>query len=325
MSIFDEEEKKAISNRVSGQPNASPVVAEVAVAQAPPVLPAIVETPAVEEKTKKESSFKMPNLGGLKGLFLPFGNHQNGKDSYFFLPIVLITIAILVGSWEFLRSPILPSVGDVGKQFVNVVLTKDYFDNLMCSLLLIGKTILVSIVISLVLSYISIIPAYSGLPNFVTKLRFIGYVGIAYIFTIILKDSGKIKIGLLVFAIVPYFVTSAMSMIAQIDRQKLDLAWTLKKSRWETWWHVVIIGKMDAVFEIMRQNIAISFMMLTTVEARVYESGVGYMLERENRTANLATIIAILGTLVALGTLLDYFLRKARFSLFPYTQIELKK
>src|SRR2546423_1702414 len=76
-----------------------------------------------------------------------------------------------------------------------------------------------------------------------------------------------------------FFVTSMASVIAAIPKEDFDHARTLRMSEWRVVWEVVILGTVATAFEVMRQNAAIGWMMLTTVEGIFRgEGGVGAML-----------------------------------------------
>ena len=58
-----------------------------------------------------------------------------------------------------------------------------------------------------------------------------------------------------------------MSILDSINTQEYDLCKTLRMNNWQTMWEVVIVGRLDQAIEVMRQNFAISWMM---IDAEMY-------------------------------------------------------
>ncbi|MBC7451200.1 MAG: nitrate ABC transporter permease, partial [Cytophagales bacterium] len=89
---------------------------------------------------------------------------------------------------------------------------------------------------------------------------------------------------------------------------------------------VVIIGRLDQVFEVMRQNFAIAWMMITMVEGlSMSEGGLGTMLIKSNKYIDLGTVFSILIIIFLLGIFFDFLLGQLRYWLFPYTKLEKSK
>ncbi len=94
-------------------------------------------------------------------------------------------------------------------------------------------------------------------------------------------------------------------------------------SNWRALLEIVIIGRLDQVFEVMRQNIAIAWLMITFVEGySMSEGGLGTMLIKANKYVDLAAVFAILLVIFALGIICYYLLGLMRNWLFPYTKIQ---
>ena len=140
------------------------------------------------------------------------------------------------------------------------------------------------------------------------------------------QDCHQLKLSLLIFGIVPFFVTSLLSIIESINVQEYELCKTLRMNNWRTLYEVVIVGRLDMVFEVMRQNFAIAWMMITMVEGlSMSEGGLGTMLIKSNKYIDLSTVFAILVIIFAVGIFFDFILKKVRFWLFPYTKIQIRK
>jgi NitT/TauT family transport system permease protein len=139
------------------------------------------------------------------------------------------------------------------------------------------------------------------------------------------KDGGQLKLALLVFGIVPFFVTSFLSVIISTNKQEYDLCKTLGYNNWQTLYEVIIIGKADQVLEILRQNFAIAWLMITLVEGlSMSEGGIGTLLIKYNKYNDLANVIALQGIIFLIGIGFDYLLGRLRRWLFPFTRVGLK-
>jgi ABC-type nitrate/sulfonate/bicarbonate transport system permease component len=259
----------------------------------------------------------------LKKIFSPL-TQIKGRTS-----IILIVIEALAALlfWEFFgQNGLIPTPTKIIGAVIRVV-TSDYFvDNLFSSLTLTFTGMGISIFIALVVSYLSLIPVFSPVAKFIVKCRYLTLTGLIFLFTLLTQDGHQLKLSLLIFGIVPFFVTSLLSIIDSINVQEYELCKTLRMNNWQTLLEVVIIGRLDQVFEVMRQNFAIAWMMITMVEGlSMSEGGLGTLLIKSNKYIDLSTVFAILVIIFGLGIFFDYLLKNMRHWLFPYTKIHVRK
>jgi sulfonate transport system permease protein len=114
-----------------------------------------------------------------------------------------------------------------------------------------------------------------------------------------------------------------MSVLNSINRQEYDLCKTLGYNSWEALYEVVIIGKADQVFEILRQNFAIAWLMITLVESlSMSEGGVGTLLIKYNKYNDLTHVLALQLVIFLIGIGFDYLLGGMKKWLFPYTKLQ---
>jgi NitT/TauT family transport system permease protein len=195
-----------------------------------------------------------------------------------------------------------------------------FLDNFVATLGLIVKSMGIAIFISLVLVYLSLVPIFSGITLFVSKLRFLTYTGLIFVFTILVHDGHDIKISLLLFGIIPYFVTTLSSYISDISPKEYELCYTLKFNKWRTLYEVVIKGKLHLVLEVIRQNFAIAWMMITSVEGIcMSEGGLGTMMIKSNKYMKINDVFAVLLIILILGIIFDYLFEVIKVWIFPYT------
>jgi NitT/TauT family transport system permease protein len=83
---------------------------------------------------------------------------------------------------------------------------------------------------------------------------------------------------------------------------------------------VVIKGRMDYVLDVLRQNLAIIWMMLVTVESiLVAAGGLGVLIKNSDKFMNHGRIVALQLVILIVGLLLDTLLNGTRKSLFKYS------
>ena len=105
-----------------------------------------------------------------------------------------------------------------------------------------------------------------------------------------------------------------------------DLARTLRMGEWRVVWEVIVLGQIDKVFDVLRQNAAMGWMMLTMVEGIVRsEGGVGTVLLDQNHHFRLAAVFAIQLTILMLGLLQDYGIGLSKKLLCPYAELTLER
>lgn len=221
-------------------------------------------------------------------------------------------------------------VNEIVSSLFNFIQSKDFIQDLIASLVLTFKSMFYSIVVALLISYLYKSPYISNYfkltIEFITKCRYLTLTGLIFIFTQLSKDLSDLKIILLMFGIIPFFVTSMINNINSINPQYYDLCKTLKFNKWETLWEVVIVGKIDQAIEVIRQNFAMAWLMITMVEGLdMSAGGVGTVLIKSNRVMHLSEIFAVQFIILILGIGFDYFLSYLRTWLFPYVKLEQSK
>jgi NitT/TauT family transport system permease protein len=116
------------------------------------------------------------------------------------------------------------------------------------------------------------------------------------------------------------------AVIVTIPKGDFDHARTLRMSEWRVVWEVVILGTADKAFEVLRQNAAIGWMMLTMVEGVVRsEGGIGAALINENKYFRLEGVFAIQLVILAVGLFQDYLLGALRRLCCPYADLTLER
>ena len=258
----------------------------------------------------------------IKQIFAPFG--KTNKQIFLGLAITQAIVALIF--WHFLSNGLIPQPFKVVTAFSNLLTSKTLLDNVLISFMLTLKAMGISILITLFLTYLSVIPFFKTIALFIVKCRYLTLTGLIFIFTLLTKDGSALKLSLLIFGIVPFFVTSFLSIILTIDNQQYEICKTLGYSNWETLYEVIIVGKADQVLEIIRQNFAIAWLMITMVEGlSMSEGGVGTMLIKFNKYNDISYVLAIQLVIFMIGLLFDLILGNLKYWLFPYSKLQIQQ
>ncbi|MGC4103557.1 ABC transporter permease [Ferruginibacter sp.] len=255
----------------------------------------------------------------MKNIFKPFGIIS--RQTFLIMTVLQLAVTLLV--WHTTSSGLIPKPAAVAAAFGKLVTTKLLLNNLVVSLVLTLKAMFYSILITLFFAYASVIPFFKSIAQFIVKCRYLTLTGLIFIFTLLTTDGSQLKLSLLVFGIVPFFTTSFLSVIINIDKQEYELCKTLGYNNWQTLYEVIIVGKADQVFEILRQNFAISWLMITMVEGlSMSEGGVGSLLIKYNKYNDLTNVIALQLLIFIIGLCFDSLLGATRHWLFPHSKLK---
>lgn len=238
------------------------------------------------------------------------------------LTIIFIWIALLIGYWIFASAGskhLFPTPGQVWDGFQSLY-NEGLVVHIASSLSLCIQAAAISIVISLLLVYLSPLPALKPLAVALSKLRYLPLTGITFYLAILVSNARTMQIGVLFIFMSLYFITSLLAVLKDIPAEEIDHARSLKCSRWEVLLEVVIKGRMDYVLDVLRQNLAIVWMMLVTVESiLVAAGGLGVLIKNSDKFMNHGRIVALQLVILAVGLLLDWVLNTTRKSVFKYS------
>jgi NitT/TauT family transport system permease protein len=176
------------------------------------------------------------------------------------------------------------------------------------------------------LAYLSVVPALRPLAALLEKLRFWGFGGVAVVFTLCFREAHQLKIALLVFGMSGFFLAAMHDQVRNVPRQRFDYARTLGMSEWRCVWEVVVRGTLDKTFDVLRQNAAMGWMLLTLVETLVRsEGGIGVLLANENKHMQLAAVAAVQTVIFAVGLLQDALVVALKRLACPYAGLKLER
>lgn len=183
------------------------------------------------------------------------------------------------------------------------------------------ETIVWSTAIALTISYLSAMPFFHPVAVFIGGLRRLSLAGLIVAFIMITPNGHALKLAVLVFSMTVFFVNDMVQVVEDIPQQRFEHAMTLGMSRWQVFREVVIRGTLPQVFESLRANAAISWMMLTSVEGLSRsEGGIGVLLLNLDRTRSLAPILVIQALILVVGVFQDRLIKWVKGLACPYAK-----
>jgi len=226
--------------------------------------------------------------------------------------------------WQFWPSDILPRPLDVWAAFADMWANDGLGQQLITSYGVQLKALAIASIVSLVLAYSASIAVMRPLVVFISALRFISLGPLVIFFSLLVSsDAQVLKTSLLVFAISVFYITTMLPVVLDVPTEELDHTRTLKMNEWHAAWEVIVLGRLDVALDMLRQNAAMGWMMLTMVEGLVRsEGGIGTLLLNQLKHFKLAEVAAIIVVLFAVGFAQDLALEWLRRLLFPYSELE---
>src|SRR4030095_2189319 len=134
--------------------------------------------------------------------------------------VIIIESLFALSLWQLNGGGLIPTPTKIGAAIVQIIGSRDFWDNFFSSLALTLKGMSISIVMALLVSYLSLIPFFKPVARFIIKCRYLTLTGLIFLFTLLTKDGHDLKISLLLFGIIPFFVTSFLSIIDSINVQE---------------------------------------------------------------------------------------------------------
>jgi NitT/TauT family transport system permease protein len=239
--------------------------------------------------------------------------------------LVGLQLLTLFFIWIFSPTVFLPKPKEV-LNALSEMWSEGLGGELITSFILNLQAIALATILSLGMAYLTVIPFFRPIVTLLSKLRFLSMVGLTFFFTLMSSTGHELKLYLLVFSVSVFFLTGMAEVVASIPKERYDLARTLRMGEWRVVYEVVIIGQADKAFEVLRQNAAMGWMMLTMVEGiSRSEGGVGAMLLNQNKHFHLPAVFAIQLTILVLGLAQDYGIGLLREICCPYADLTLER
>jgi ABC-type nitrate/sulfonate/bicarbonate transport system permease component len=249
----------------------------------------------------------------------PFEEIKGTSKSMIMIGWLLLTFVIWGLCSSIGTTHMFPTISQVLTGFTDLY-NEGLVVHIVSSLGLCFNAVFLSVFISLILCYLSPIAMLKPMSVFISKLRYLPLAGISFYVGIYFNDARSIQVWVLVIFMTTYLVTSLLGMITDIPKEEFDHARTLGCSRLEILWEVVIKGRFDYVIELVRQNFAIVWMMLVSIESILMAAGgLGTLIKNGDKLGNNGRTIAVQIIIILIGVIFDTIMNKSRKLIFRYS------
>lgn len=236
--------------------------------------------------------------------------------------VAAVQAVILIGLWFTAPNSYIPSPLGIARAWDDLAANQGLLPELLNSATTVWQALFLSTIISLSLAFIGTAPVFNQLIRWATALRFLGFAGITFMFTLIFGGGATLKLWLLTFGMTVFFLTSTKASLDAIGGADVDYVRTLKLSGWGISWELGVRGRLAEILDIARQNAAIGWTLLSMVEGLVRsEGGVGAMIMNQNKHFHLEAVFAIQLTILIYGISQDWVLGWLRNMICPYTKL----
>ncbi len=182
--------------------------------------------------------------------------------------------------------------------------------------------LLYSTLLSLFIAYISVLPFFQPFNKLVQWLRYIPIIGFNLVFLTLFTIGWPMKVAMLTVGMSFFLVTSMTAVIASIPKMKFELARVLGYSDLETFYSVVVRGTGPQMIEVIAQNAAIGWVMITAIETyNRTEGGIGSQIYAYSSVNNLPAVYAYLIVIGIIAVAEDWLFALLKRLLFPYTTV----
>ncbi len=257
----------------------------------------------------------------IKKLFTPF--QQLSSDIYMML--FGMWLLLFIGAW--CMAPVLiPPPWEMLSKLKDYLIDPEFYPDVIASLMVTISGMLLSITVACVIAFLTTMPFFKPLGPITSTLRFLSLAGFIFTFTLLLHDAYKVKLGLLMLGIIPFFVLTLTTAIQEIDQQEFDFWATLGFTPFQQLWNIVIVGKSEVVVKTIKFNFAIAWIMIGTVETySMADGGIGTLMFKANGKTQIDKVFALQFVVLTIGALLDLGWRVLRLRLYPHVALAEKK
>ena len=126
------------------------------------------------------------------------------------------------------------------------------------------------------------------------------------------------KIALLFIGVIFFLISLILDNTSAVPKELVEAALTMGATRRETLTGVVVPAALPAIFDSMRNMIAVGWTYLVIAEIVGAQDGIGAVMMRAGRFLNVDTIMAAIFTIGVLGVLTDVLFRVAQHLFFPW-------
>ena len=240
--------------------------------------------------------------------------------------LAIIWLALILGIWFLNPIKALPLPHEVLAAIVKMWRTEQPGQGLAYNVYVTLKLNVVGVgyasIISIIVAYLSVIPIFQPFNKMVQWLRYIPIVGFNLVFLSLFSIGWPMKVAMLTTGMSFFLVTSMTGVVAAIPRMKYELAKVLGYNDWHVFYSVVVRPTMPQMIDMIAQNAAIGWVMITAIETyNRTEGGIGSQIYAYSSTNNLAEVYGYLLIIGVIAVLEDLFFSLIKRLFFPYSLI----
>jgi NitT/TauT family transport system permease protein len=234
-------------------------------------------------------------------------------------------LVAFVAAWSACDFSLLPTPVAVLKALPRLVQRQDLLGHLLSSWCSSLSALVWAASLSMFFAYLGVVPIVRPLTELASKLRFLGFAGVGIALTLWLHGGHSLKVALVTFGMTGFFVAGLHDEVRAIPLERFDYARGLGMSEWRVVWEVVVLGTLDRALDITRQNAAMGWMLLTSVETLVRtEGGIGVLLANQSKHLELDGVVAVQLVIFAVGALQDQALSGLKRLACPYAALKVE-
>lgn len=239
----------------------------------------------------------------------------------------LIGAAIFVGVWEaghYLTPEegrkFLPSVEEVFYALVDLFREQDFLDDVIASCIRIFVSFSAAAAVAIPLGVLMgcfknlralLNPTLSG-------WRYLPAASFMPLLLVWFGPTDTAKLALLFIGVVFFLIALILDNTEAVPSEFVEAALTMGAGRWEVVRNVVVPAAAPAIFDSMRNMIAVGWTYLVIAEIVGAENGIGAMMMRAGRTLAVDQIMAGIFMIGVLGVMTDILFRIAARLLLPW-------
>lgn len=252
-------------------------------------------------------------------LFTPFTTGRRFSIKF----LAAVQLAVLVAVWIALpASTGIPSPAAIFSAWNELALKQGLLLELFRSVVVIWQALLLSAIISFGVAYLTTADFFKPSGTFIASLRFLGFAGLTFLFTLWTSNGQNLKLALLTFGMTAFLMRSTVDEVKSVPLESIDYARSLGLTSWAITYEIVIRGRLHVMLDLLRQNAAVGWTLIVFVEGLVRsDGGIGALLLTQGKYFNLSSVFAIQLTILAYGIIQDMALNALRFAVCPYTRL----
>jgi NitT/TauT family transport system permease protein len=239
----------------------------------------------------------------------------------------LIGALCFFGAWElghYLTAEsarkFLPSIGEVGQAAYTLFFERNFLHDVYISCWRIFVSFLAAAAIGVPIGILmgSFGNVRAMFNPTLTAWRYLPAASFIPLLLVWFGPTDEAKIALLFIGVIFFLISLILDNTCAIQKEFVEAGLTMGASRYEILKGIVVPAALPAIFDSMRNMIAVSWTYLVIAEIVGAQDGIGAVMMRAGRFLNVDVIMAGILTIGALGVLTDLIFRGISATLFPW-------